>query len=171
VFHETVDSCILYPRNCSRGRLVSAWKTCKPRGERKSILPECQRTECWAAVRVDGVNVGTVTSVYVRPERSERPIEVLMAIRTSYDLAIPNDSLVTLTTDGVLGPTVADIDTRHAHGGRVANNGVLTSTELTQEEAAQATKRIKDAIIKAVDKALPDAPTTNSSSKQTDSAK
>jgi ABC-type transporter Mla subunit MlaD len=124
-----------------------------------------------AAVRVDGVNVGSVTGVRVRPERGERPIEVLMAIGTPYDLAIPNDSLVSLTTDGVLGPTVADIDTRHAHGAGVANNGVLTSKELTQEEAAQATKRIKDTIIKAVDQALPDVPTTNSSTKQTDSAK
>jgi len=111
----------------------------------KAYFQSASGLNAGAAVRVDGVNVGTVTSVYIRPERGERPIEVLMAIGTPYDLAIPNDSLVTLTTDGVLGPTVADIDTRHAHGGRVANNGVLTSAELTQEEAAQATKRIKQA--------------------------
>ena len=137
----------------------------------KAYFQNASGLNAGAAVRLDGVDVGKVTSVYVRPERGERPIEVLMAIGTPYDLAIPNDSLVTLTPDGVLGPTVADIDTRHAHGARVANNGVLTSKELTPEEAAQATKRIKDAIIKTVDKVLPDAPTTNSSTKQTDPAK
>jgi phospholipid/cholesterol/gamma-HCH transport system substrate-binding protein len=124
-----------------------------------------------AAVRVDGVNVGSVTSVRIRPELGERPIEVLIAIGTPYDLAIPNDSLVSLTTEGVLGPTIADIDTRQAHGARIADNGVLATKELTPEEAAQATKRVKDAIIRAVDKALPDAPITNSGTKQTDSAK
>jgi ABC-type transporter Mla subunit MlaD len=137
----------------------------------KAYFQSASGLNAGAAVRVDGVNVGSVTSVRVRPERGELPIEVLMAIGTPYDLAIPNDSLVTLITDGVLGPTVADIDTRQAHGARVANNGVLTSKELTQEEAARATKRIKDSIIKTVDEALPDAPTTNSGTKQTDSAK
>src|ERR1700722_5970456 len=137
----------------------------------KAYFQSASGLSAGAAVRVDGVNVGSITSVCVRRERGRRPIGVLMAIGTPYDLAIPNDSLVTLTTDGVLGPAVADIDTRHAHGARVANNGVLTSKELPQEEAAQATKRIKDAIFKAVDKALPDVPTTNSGAKQTDSAK
>jgi ABC-type transporter Mla subunit MlaD len=124
-----------------------------------------------ASVRVDGVNVGSVSSVRVRPELGEHPIEVLMAIATPYDLAIPNDSLVSLTTEGVLGATVADIDTRHAHGVRVADNGVLTSKERTPEEAGQATKRVKDAIIKTVDKMLPDPQNTSSGTKQTDSAK
>jgi ABC-type transporter Mla subunit MlaD len=123
-----------------------------------------------ASVRVDGVDVGRVSGVRVRPELGERPNEVLMAIRTPYDLSIPNDSLVSLTTQGVLGPTVLDIDTRHAQGPGIMDNAVLKSREVTSEEAAQATKRLKDAIIRAVDKALPDQQTPNSS-KPTDSAR
>jgi ABC-type transporter Mla subunit MlaD len=107
-----------------------------------------------APVRVDGVDLGLVTAVRVRPEVGERPIEVLMVIKTSYNLAIPNDSVVSLVTQGVLGPTLVDIDTRHAQGPPVGENGVLKSREVTSEESAQAAKHLRDAIIRGVDRAL-----------------
>ncbi|SPE44508.1 hypothetical protein SBA7_40021 [Candidatus Sulfotelmatobacter sp. SbA7] len=105
-----------------------------------------------AAVRVDGVTVGSVTSVHIRPELGERPTEVLFTIETPYDLAIPNDSTVLLSTEGVLGPTFVDIDIRHAHGVRIGNNGVLTSSEVTDEQAKQAVKRLGDALSDAIAK-------------------
>ena len=61
-----------------------------------------------AAVRVDGVELGSVTSVSVRPEFGERPVEVVIEIATPYDLAIPNDSVVLLRTGGILGPMLVD---------------------------------------------------------------
>ena len=117
-----------------------------------------------AAVRVDGVELGSVTSVRVRPELGERPVEVVMAIATPYDLAIPTDSVALLATGGVLGPMLVDIDTRHAQGVRIGNSGVLTSAELTDEEkneanrqAAKAMNRIADALAHATTKsAFPD---------------
>jgi ABC-type transporter Mla subunit MlaD len=94
-----------------------------------------------APVRVDGVELGSVTSVRVRPELGERPVEVVMVIATSYDLAIPSDSPVFLTTGGLLGSTLVDIDTRHAQGVRIGNNGVLPSSELTDEEKNEANRQ------------------------------
>ena len=123
-----------------------------------------------ASVRVDGVDVGRVSSVRVHPEGGEQRIEVLMAITTRYDLPLPDDSLVSLAAQGVLGPTVVDIDTRYAHGPRIANNGILKSREVTPAEASQATKRLKDAIIQVMDKALPDQQAP-SPSKPADSAR
>ena len=115
-----------------------------------------------APVRVDGVELGSVTSIRVRPELGERPVEVIMAIATSYDLAIPSDSVVLLATGGLLGPTLVDIDTRHAQGVRIGNNGVLTSSELTDEEkneanrqAAKAMNRVADALAQATTKSTP----------------
>jgi hypothetical protein len=116
-----------------------------------------------APVRVDGVELGSVTSVRVRPELGERPVEVIMAIATSYDLAIPSDSVVLLVTGGLLGPTLVDIDTRHAQGARIGNNGgVLMSSELTDEAKNEQTKqvvkgmnRIADALAQATKKSTP----------------
>ena len=58
-----------------------------------------------APVRIDGVELGSVTSVHVRPELGERPVEVMMEIAASYDVALPSDSLVRIGTGGILGPT------------------------------------------------------------------
>jgi ABC-type transporter Mla subunit MlaD len=105
-----------------------------------------------APVRVDGVELGSVISVRVRPELGERPIEVVMAIATSYDLAIPSDSNARLLTQGLLGPTAVDIDTRHAQGVRIGNNGVLTSLETPDEtkeaigQAEKAMNRLADQV-------------------------
>jgi ABC-type transporter Mla subunit MlaD len=115
-----------------------------------------------APVRVDGVELGSVTSVRVRPELGEHPVEVSMAIATCYDLGIPSDSIVVLATGGLLGPTLVDIDTRRAQGSRIGNNGVLTSSELTDEEkneanrqAAKAMNRVADALAQATTKNTP----------------
>ncbi len=99
-----------------------------------------------APVRVDGVGVGLVTSVQIRPELGERPIEVLMQISTSYQLQIPNDSTVSLASDGLLGPTFPNIDTRNSHGSPIADNGVLNSAEPTDTQGDNAIKHpIEDA--------------------------
>lgn len=101
-----------------------------------------------APVRVDGVDVGSVTSVRVRSELGERPIEVRLRVETPYDLAIPSDSTAQLSTAGVLGPTLVDINTRHAQGTRIGNNGVLGTSEMTDAQASQAMKHLVETITK-----------------------
>lgn len=96
----------------------------------KSFFQNGSSLKAGAPVCVDGVKLGVVTSVRVRPELGERPVEVLMAISTPYELSIPDDSTVALSAEGVLGPTFADIDTRFAHGQPLGNNGVLKSLEI-----------------------------------------
>ncbi len=112
-----------------------------------------------APVRIDGVELGSVTSVRVRPELGERPVEVVMEIATPYDLAIPTDSVALLATGGILGPMLIDIDTRHAQGVRIGNNGVLAGSELTDDEtkeisrqAGKAMNRLADQVAEAVKK-------------------
>jgi ABC-type transporter Mla subunit MlaD len=115
-----------------------------------------------APVRIDGVELGSVTSVRVRPELGERPVEVIMEIAASYDLALPSDSTVRIETGGILGPTLVDIDTRQGRGVRLGNNGVLPSSELTDEakneanrQAAKAMNRVADALAQATKKSTP----------------
>ena len=83
-----------------------------PRPEPEVLLPERIESKAGAPVCVDGVKPGVVKSMRVRPELGERPVEVLMSISTGYELRIPNDSTVILSTEGILGKTFADIDTR-----------------------------------------------------------
>ncbi len=90
-----------------------------------------------APVCVDGVKLGVVQSVRVRPELGFRPVEVLMLISTPYELRIPNDSTVVLSREGLLGETFADIDTRNAHGPAIGNDGVLKSSEITAADGAR----------------------------------
>jgi ABC-type transporter Mla subunit MlaD len=69
-------------------------------------------------------------------------VEVFISIGTPYHLSIPCDSTAELSAQGVLGPTVVEIDTRKATGPPVANNGVLKSfeVEMTDSQAAHAMK-------------------------------
>jgi ABC-type transporter Mla subunit MlaD len=129
-----------------------------------------------AAVRVDGVELGSVTSVSVRPEFGERPVEVVIEIATPYDLAIPNDSVVLLRTGGILGPMLVDIDTRHAQGVRVGNNGVLAGSELTDDETKEITRQagkamncLADQVAEAVKKFPPADKKADTTTKPNDS--
>lgn len=91
------------------------------RPERHSLRVRCYFQDAaglrvGATVRVAGVNVGSVTSVRVRPEHPDYPAEVSLVLQTPYELNIPNDSVVTLETAGLLGETYPEIDIQGATG-------------------------------------------------------
>jgi ABC-type transporter Mla subunit MlaD len=134
----------------------------------KSYFQSGSSLQAGASVCVDGVRLGTVTSVRVRPELGERPVEVVMAISPPYELRIPSDSTVTLSTEGVLGATFADIDTRRAQGPPLGNNGVLKSSEVTAADGAQV-RRLADIMTHAAQSASPEEQ-PKSSTKPADSS-
>lgn len=78
-----------------------------------------------APVRLAGVEIGTVKSVRARPEIQAAPAEVTLGLRTPYELQIPGDSTVSLSTAGVFGETFAEINVVGASGAPVKNGGVL----------------------------------------------
>jgi hypothetical protein len=93
-----------------------------------------------------------------------------MEIATPYDLAIPNDSVVLLKTGGILGPTLVDIDTRHAQGVRIGNNGVLAGSELTDDETKEITRqagKAMDCLANQVGEAIKKLPQPNKKSDPT----
>ena len=87
-------------------------------------------------VCVDGVNVGSVRSVTVRPQLGDRPVEVILDLRTPYELRIPQGSTAQVAEPGILRPTVVDIDTRAAGGPPIANGGTIEGRESTDDQAA-----------------------------------
>ena len=98
-----------------------------------------------AAVRVAGVDVGSVNQINIRPELHEHPAEIVMMVTTP-ELRIPSDSVVLLSTEGVLGQTFVDIDIAHASGPPLSNEGVLASRE-NDTETQEIIRKIGDALI------------------------
>jgi len=85
-----------------------------------------------APVRQAGVDIGTIQSIRLRPERKEEPVEAKLLLSTAYEMRIPNDSVVRLTTAGVLGETFADVDSRSAKGPPVHDGAVLRSEPFSE---------------------------------------
>lgn len=84
-----------------------------------------------APVLLDGVTVGNVSAIHIvnDPARRLTPVEVVMKINHHYAGGIREDSRSSLETQGVLGDTLVDIDSKRAVGGPVANNAELRTTE------------------------------------------
>lgn len=99
--------------------------------ELKANFHNAQGLRQGAPVRVAGVDVGSVSSVRVRPELRENAAEVVMDVHTPYELKIPRDSVATLQTAGVLGPTFIEIDVAGASG-EPANNGTVLKSKETE---------------------------------------
>ena len=82
-----------------------------------------------APVNLEGVTIGTVTTVKIVPARKLTPVEVTMKIGSKFREAVHTDSTSSLETIGVLGDTVVDINSKAATGPPVQNNGELKTNE------------------------------------------
>jgi phospholipid/cholesterol/gamma-HCH transport system substrate-binding protein len=80
-------------------------------------------------VTLEGVTVGTVKSIRIVSERKLTPVEVTMKIAAKYAKAIRQDSKASLVTQGVLGDTDVDIDSKQAVKPEIADNGELSTNE------------------------------------------
>ncbi len=71
-----------------------------------------------AAVNLQGVTVGTVKQIVITsaPERKLTPVQVTMKLDTKYSVDLKKDSKASLSTVGVLGDTVVDINSQYAVG-------------------------------------------------------
>ena len=84
-----------------------------------------------AAVNAEGVTVGTVKSVTITtaPERKATPVVVVMKIDGKYQGSLHKDSTAALTTVGVLGDTVVDINSQFATGPLLQDGDELKTLE------------------------------------------
>ena len=95
-----------------------------------------------APVQMAGVDIGSVRSVRVRPELKSAPVEVVMVLTPSYELAIPNDSVASLATGGIFGETYVRIDTTSASGPAVTPNAVLRTVPTAELSTSQAIEKL-----------------------------
>ncbi|MGC9198432.1 MAG: MlaD family protein [Acidobacteriaceae bacterium] len=84
-----------------------------------------------APVGLEGVTVGEVKSVSLVSDPGHRgtPVEVVMRIDPRFRSGLHRDSRVSLSTVGVLGDTVVDINSRTASGPEVHEGDVLQAVE------------------------------------------
>src|SRR6187402_869946 len=84
-----------------------------------------------AAVNLQGVTVGNVDKVKVVPDASRKltPVEVIMKLDTKYLPMMKKDSKAALSTVGVLGDTVVDINSQFATGPTLADGDELKTLE------------------------------------------
>jgi phospholipid/cholesterol/gamma-HCH transport system substrate-binding protein len=71
-----------------------------------------------APVGLEGVTIGEVTKVTVTtaPDRKLTPVFVTMKLDPKYKASLHTDTTASLSTVGVLGDTVVDLDSKEAHG-------------------------------------------------------
>jgi phospholipid/cholesterol/gamma-HCH transport system substrate-binding protein len=111
-----------------------------------------------APVNLQGVAIGEVSSVKIltSPSRRLTPIEVTMKVSGKYREALRRDSKASLTTVGVLGDTVLDINSQLATGPPVQNGDELATTETPSiadvVKASQGTIQQLNTILAKVDK-------------------
>jgi phospholipid/cholesterol/gamma-HCH transport system substrate-binding protein len=84
-----------------------------------------------AAVNLQGVTIGTVKSVVVTPDLARKltPVQVVMKLDKKYAVDLKKDSKAALTTVGVLGDTVVDINSQVATGPPLQDGDELHTLE------------------------------------------
>jgi phospholipid/cholesterol/gamma-HCH transport system substrate-binding protein len=84
-----------------------------------------------AAVNLEGVTIGTVKSVQVvnTPSRKLTPVKVVLKLDDKYASSLKEDSKAALTTVGVLGDTVVDINSQFAVGPPLKDGDELKTLE------------------------------------------
>jgi phospholipid/cholesterol/gamma-HCH transport system substrate-binding protein len=84
-----------------------------------------------AAVNLEGVTIGTVKTVTIdnSPERKLTPVKVVMKLDDKYGATLKKDSKASLSTVGVLGDTIVDINSQFAVGPQLQDGDVLKTTE------------------------------------------
>ncbi len=83
------------------------------------------------AVELQGVTIGTVKSIVVTsdPARKLTPVQVVMKLDSKYQTSLKKDSKAALSTVGVLGDTVIDINSQYATGAPLQNGDELKTLE------------------------------------------
>jgi len=115
-----------------------------------------------APVRLEGVDIGNVTGIRIMtdPKHTLSPVEVTMKVNTRYHSALRKDSVVTMSTAGVLGETFVDINSRAATGQPVTDNDVLQSQQRPDLQdmvkAGQSTLQNMQALVQRLDRIVAD---------------
>ncbi|HXZ28743.1 MAG TPA: MlaD family protein [Terriglobales bacterium] len=127
-----------------------------PKINLKAFFDNASGLRVGAPVRLEGVDIGNVTSIRVVPGRPASPVEVTMKVTTKYKAELHKDSVATLATAGVLGETYVDISSKGAKGPEAKNWDVLQTVETPDitdvVRASQTTLQNVDILVRRLDR-------------------
>lgn len=90
-----------------------------------SYVDNAEGLRVGAPVRLQGVDIGNVTAIRVVPDHAPTSVQLIMKVSQRYLFNLRIDSMVSLSTAGVLGETFVDIDSTQARGRQVHDWDVL----------------------------------------------
>jgi ABC-type transporter Mla subunit MlaD len=120
------------------------------RQDLKSCFDDAGGLRAGGAVRIAGVDVGTVRSIRANPQNKNCPAEVEMALATTYEIRIPKDSIAETSTAGLLGEVYVNIDTMQTSGAPIENYGSLKSKPSKATLSLEDQLRAADALLRLV---------------------
>lgn len=122
----------------------------------KSFVDNASGLRPGAPVRLQGVDIGNVTGIRVVSGKEPYPVEIMMKITTKYIDAIRKDSIIQLSTAGVLGETFVDVDSTKASGPIAQSGDTLPMREQPDIQdvvrASQGTLLNLDVLLHRVDR-------------------
>lgn len=83
-----------------------------------------------APVRLQSVDIGNVTAIQIDPSHPRTPVKIMMRVAGKSTNFLKKDSVVILSTAGVLGETFVNIVSTAAQGPPVQNNDTLPSHDV-----------------------------------------
>ena len=107
-----------------------------------------------APVTLEGVTIGSVTSIRVVPDRNPTPVEVTMQLSDKIKPLLHTDSTTSIAQAGVLGDSFVDITSEKATGPEPANGAELKARNVpsiqavvdTSQEALQKATVVMDKV-------------------------
>lgn len=133
----------------------------------KSCFENVQGLRSGAAVRIAGVEVGTVGRVRPNPQNKNCPAEIEMQLATTYELKVPNDAVAEIDTEGIMGGSLVNIEASQASGVPAENYSYLKSKPVVERLSVEDTVNAARALIAiyeashAADKVQNDSSTRN----------
>ena len=95
----------------------------------RSYFENAAGLQVGAPVSLEGVTVGSVKKIAVVANRKLTPVEVTMRISDKFRSSLHKDSKASLSTIGVLGDTIVDINSQYATGPVLENGDELHTME------------------------------------------
>ena len=123
----------------------------------KSYFFDAQGLRDGAPVRLSGVDIGNVKGIRIVADPLA-PVEVTMKVNTKYGFNLRKDSVTLLSTAGVLGETLINIDSSKAKDRLARDGDVLRSGEVAGYEdvmrAANSSLQNMDVLLKRMDRII-----------------